>query len=369
MLRIFIVVLAAAYLYRVYCKTKILSLLLIFGWGTWCSGQAPLFTQYFQQPVYMNPAFQGLMQGSWRAQVAYRKQFAAILGAAAFKTTSASVDFRIPVLNDGFIAPAILLLQDGSNGSGSYRMNQGMTGLAYHLALNKGGRGQAHQYLSAGFQAGIRQYRLNPDGLWFSSQVVGGRPDLNLPANDPFTNTALNSNLLLDANAGLSYTAAWSETKSFYAGIALGHPHSPQIAWADQRIQVLTPRWSAQIGGEIPLGRDYSLLPSAYGWLQNAGYTFQTGTQIRVTRFDLNEIALRAGLWTRISHHANKNFLSDALLGTVAFEYNEWMLGLSYDLTWSLLREGTNGRGAFELTLQYQAKPAERREKVLCPKF
>ncbi|MBL7828162.1 MAG: type IX secretion system membrane protein PorP/SprF, partial [Saprospiraceae bacterium] len=82
----------------------------------------------------------------------------------------------------------------------------------------------------------------------------------------------------------------------------------------------------------------------------------------------LNELALRAGAWTRIGNKLDKGFQADAVTIVGMLELNRWALGLSYDITVSQLTRANNARGAFEVSLSYY-HPGERRSRVRCPNF
>ena len=61
----------------------------------------------------------------------------------------------------------------------------------------------------------------------------------------------------------------------------------------------------------------------------------------------------------------------DALLFTAAIDYDNWNLGLSYDVNFSELQTASNRRGGLEISVTYIFKkyvPNLRRYKV-CPTF
>ena len=89
---------------------------------------------------------------------------------------------------------------------------------------------------------------------------------------------------------------------------------------------------------------------------------------IRYSNNDLNELALRAGAWTRVVNKLDKGVQVDAVTIVAMLELNRWMLGLSYDLTVSSLTRANNSRGAFEISMTY-FHPEHRRSKVTCPRF
>ena len=92
------------------------------------------------------------------------------------------------------------------------------------------------------------------------------------------------------------------------------------------------------------------------------------GLNLRYSNNDLNELALRFGAWGRLGNSLDSGMQMDAVTAVAMLELNRWMLGLSYDITVSSLMQANNSRGAFEISMTY-FHPAERRSRVVCPKF
>jgi hypothetical protein len=101
---------------------------------------------------------------------------------------------------------------------------------------------------------------------------------------------------------------------------------------------------------------------------QGPAFETNAGMNIRYSNNDLNELALRFGMWARLGNKLDQGMQMDALVLVTMLEFNRWMLGLSYDVTVSQLTQANNSRGAFELSLTY-FHPEQRRVRVQCPKF
>lgn len=101
---------------------------------------------------------------------------------------------------------------------------------------------------------------------------------------------------------------------------------------------------------------------------QGPAFESAFGLNARYSNNDRNELALRLGAWARLGNRLDSGLQMDAVTVVAMLELERWMLGLSYDVTVSSLTLANNSRGAFELSLTY-FHPAERRRRVVCPRF
>ena len=92
------------------------------------------------------------------------------------------------------------------------------------------------------------------------------------------------------------------------------------------------------------------------------------GANFRYTNRDWREVAIRAGGWTHFSNQLDSGVGMDAIVATTVLEMERWNIGLSYDITTSVLATANNSRGAFEVSFIY-TQPARSRTNVTCPKF
>ena len=109
-------------------------------------------------------------------------------------------------------------------------------------------------------------------------------------------------------------------------------------------------------------------MPNAAFHVQGPSRMFIPGAQFRYTRKDWKEIALRAGVFTRIVR-STEGISNDALVFSSLFEYQDFILGLSYDVSTSNIALANSGRGSFELSLQYKSPNTRYRNPLKCPKF
>jgi len=330
------------------------------------TAQDPRFSQYYASPWNLNPAMTGVFNGRWRVTANYRDQWGSIVAPVPFRTYAVAADARFHVAGDDYAAFGIGAMHDEA-GTARFTQNKIHLGGAFLKQLSGGPR-KADHYLSAGAQLGFGQHAIDWNRLWFSRQFdsASERPDLT--ASNGENMASASSDLYLDFNAGLLWYVLFDNDGFFYAGGAMHHLNRPDISVLEGGSETLYSRWSAHLGGQLPVSHNLALCPGALVMRQGPAFETDFGLNLRYSNNDLNELALRAGAWGRIGNKLDKGLIADAVTIVAMLELNRWMLGMSYDITVSSLAQANNSRGAFEISLTY-FHPAERRERVVCPKL
>jgi type IX secretion system PorP/SprF family membrane protein len=328
--------------------------------------QDPRFSQYYASQYNLNPALVGVFNGQCRTTLNYRDQWNSVLSGQPFRTYSVSGEYRRALASDDYVAFGIGAMHD-EVGVARYQQNKGSLGFSFLKKL-AGGRNRADHYLSAGAQLGFGQNSIDWSNLWFSRQynAISEEPDYGAGNGENFGNN--NTPLYADFNAGLLWYTVMENDGWFYIGAAGHHLNQPNISLRQQTSSALYRRWSGHLGGQFPVSEVMSILPAAQVMLQGPSFEADLGFNIRYSNNDLNELALRAGVWSRLGNRLDKGIHSDAITVVTMLELERVMVGLSYDLTISSLRRANNSRGAFEVSLTY-FHPERRRSKVTCPRF
>ena len=335
--------------------------------------QDPHFSQFYNAPLQMNPAYAGVFQGSWRAGVNYRSQWASVLESNPYRTVAANYDAKIQVSRDDNMGVSFSMLNDQA-GPSNFSQFKGHLGASYQKKVNGGGRNrrsQNDQYIVAGFQIGAGQFRVNTNNLWFTSQYDEKRVSVDLNAASGETFGEATSNIYADLNAGLLWYMIFDDNKSVYVGGSINHANAPNIRFngSSSEADILRWRFVGQVGAELPFTEQLSILPAFVVQTQGVSQQFMTGANLRYNARDWREVALRTGLWTRIANNKEKGKFADAIIITSILEMEKLNIGLSYDINISNLNVATNYRGAFEVSIQYVQPPARRKGKVVCPRF
>jgi type IX secretion system PorP/SprF family membrane protein len=292
----------------------------------------PHFTQYYAYPVWLNPALTGAIDGEWRITGNYRKQLPAALD--PYTTQGLTMDIALP---SGFGVGLTLLNQTAV--SSSYQYTSGYFSLSYLAQLSE------YKMLSAGFQLGMLNRRIDPNKFQFGNQfnpVIGYDP--SLPNNEIFAYRSASS---VDGGVGLMYFDADPSKKyNPFIGVSLFHPTQPVNRFLsgsdDSKIPM---RYLIHGGVRLQLSEKADLIP-------HAAYIRQGKADETIAGFTLNlklekEKELILGSVYR---------LNDAVAPSLGLRFGSLMVGLSYDISVSQYKTVASSNSGYELSVSFVHK-------------
>src|SRR5438067_1351973 len=119
---------------QLYVKRLIAMLLLVSVAGTMqLAAQDIHFSQFFEAPLYRNPALAGVVNADVRVQTVYRSQWNSV--ANAYHTTSVNAEYKLPVSGDDFLTLGMQIFHDKS-GTTSLTTTHILPALNYHKSLS-----------------------------------------------------------------------------------------------------------------------------------------------------------------------------------------------------------------------------------------
>ncbi len=327
------------------------------------------FTQFYASPLTLNPALAGSFSGTYRMSLIYRDQWRSAL-VNPFSTYSAAIDYRTPlrfkkrVLKD-HIGVGVLFYNDRVPEVGFYHNQINLVG-AYHKSLNH----RKNEFLTLGIQWGFNQRNINYENLSFNDEF-NGTDGYTLPGRETLPQ---NNFAFTDLAAGINYTYAPDRSIGFYAGAAMHHISEPQLSFyqfeenpqfdVDNR---LYRKYTAHVGLKIPMGERVQMLPRALVYSQGPHMAVNAGTNFRFLVSDISGTAIHLGAWARPAKDDQGAMRLDAVITMAGLEYQNFLLGFSYDATVSYWTTAGRRTGAFELSIAYLG--AFQNETVLCPRF
>jgi type IX secretion system PorP/SprF family membrane protein len=328
--------------------------------------QDPLFNQYYNAPLHTNPALTGAFNGKWRAGINYRTNWHLPTDGHPYNTIGASYDMRFKAFNRDVFALGFNMMRDVAG-----RYDFSITRLhlnGSYLKQLAGYYQDFDSYLAIGFQAGFGQHILGSNNFWFHDQfnATSFTPDMGAPTAGPIG--ADQSDLYLNANIGLLWYTVFDEQTSIYAGASYFHLNQPDIGIIGDQSVPLDPRYLFHTGGEFPLSESASLLPSVYITQQASFTQILPGFNFRYNSKYFRELALRAGVWARFANSV-EGLNNESIIPSIMFEYESWLIGLSYEINLTGITAVNNGRGAFELSVYYVDRDVNFRQAAKCPKF
>jgi len=310
----------------------LLTVLIVSGFWETLSAQDPQFTQFYANPLYLNPAFAGTARCP-RICMNYRNQWPNLSG--TFVTYSASYDQHIDAISGGL---GLLVTQDDA-GRGTLKTTSASLIYSYHLPVTR------EFSIKAGLQAGFFQKALDRNKLNFGDMI------------DPRRGFVWNTNELIPSQnkTNLDFSAGiLGFSKRYFIGFAANHITQPDEGLLGP--SKLPVKFTGHAGAMIPLSKDRETFISPNVLFQqqqnfsqlNLGVYFVKGSFV-------------GGLWYRNQ---------DAFIVLLGLQTDHFKVGYSYDVTISKLASNTAGSHEVSLQIQFECKPKKKKYRTIsCPSF
>ncbi|WP_293790190.1 PorP/SprF family type IX secretion system membrane protein [uncultured Pedobacter sp.] len=305
----------------------------------------PHFSQYYANPLYLNPALTGVIDGDYRATVNFKQQWSALN--SSFLTGGASFDMA-PKKNFAFGA-TILNQRAGELDfnylsalvSGSYRLRFGTEGL---------------QMFSFGLQAGIINRSFDFSQARFGNQFnpITGY-DGGMMSGETLSSQ---SSLVPDVNAGIMFfDGDPNKNINVFLGASAAHLTRPmdRFSGTNSRIPI---RFTAHGGARIRASELLDIVP-------NAMFMYQGNT---------DEVLL--GAYAQLNVNPSANILfggnyrnKDAAIAFVGLQLKNMVFGLSYDVNTSSFNRASNSNGGLELSISLIGRNGIIGPNFFCPRL
>jgi|TARA_B110001454_G_scaffold178019_1_gene170705 type IX secretion system PorP/SprF family membrane protein len=306
--------------------------------------QDPIFTQFYSNPVYLNPAFSGTHHCP-RIVSNYRNQWPNFSG--DFITTSISYDQYVDALKGGF---GVILMSDQI--AKTLNSNEASLSYSYHQHITR------KFTVNFALQGTYIQKSVNQSNLTFGD-MIHPRRGFVFSTADVIKAAPVN---LFDFSAGI---LGYSDR--FYIGFATHHLTEPKISLVEAISPGSSPqsylnrRYTAHMGTEITLGsksvyseENETLSPSVLFVKQgdyqqlNVGLYYKKGNYV-------------VGAWYRDL---------DSFIITLGLDTKILRMGYSYDLTTSQLGTYSGGSHEISLALKLYCAPKKKKFRTMsCPAF
>ena len=310
---------------------RILFPLLLFCGKLWA--QDPIFTQFYANPLYLNPAFAGSARCP-RFILNYRNQWPGIQG--TYVTYSASFDRHVDAIQGGF---GLLATSDNA-GAGVLKTTNFSAVYSYLLTVNR------HFSMRFGFQATYFQKSIDWSKLTFGDMIDARRGFIY----DTQEEQKLKSKSNVDFSAGvLGYS------KNYFFGFAAHHITQPDEGLIGT--SKLPVKFTAHAGAIVPVGdkgNQTSVSPNILYQQQQNFHQLNLGLYVNKWPFVM-------GLWYRTE---------DAAILLIGVQQHKFKIGYSYDVTISKLSNVTYGSHELSFALQLECKPTKKKFRGdSCPSF
>ena len=339
--------------------------------------QDPHFTQFSDAPMLVNPANTGFYKGMYRFTGNFRNQWdyrfindnSVHAGNTGYTTFAGGYDMSIKLGKNtqDMVGIGVQLLTDRA-GEVALTSTFGQVNIAYWKKLDP----NKTRYLTAGFTIGFEQRKIDYSNLQLPDQYNPSDPftpyqPLNLPVN--------NSYLYADFGMGLKYFGVLKKKKIINVGFAIAHINQPKNSFffglpSDQ----LYRKYTLHAGMRFPLAHRIELAPTILFLSQGSWYEMDEGAYVRfmLTEVKSKELmAYNVGIWFRQANQTS-GLLVDAINLSNKLEFNQYSIGISYDLNVSKLTSTTKLKGGVELSISYQGgldASLGNKKRPICPVF
>ncbi|MDG1849263.1 MAG: type IX secretion system membrane protein PorP/SprF [Flavobacteriales bacterium] len=307
--------------------------------------QDPAFSQFYGNPLYLNPAMTGSANCP-RISLHHRNQWPNIK--SSFVTNSISYDRHLNELKGG----VGLQIVNDIEGEGALKNTQVSLLYSYQLQISR------KFNIVTGIQASYQQRALDKSKLQFGDQIDPSYGFV-LPTKENVSEFADNVGYADIALGVMAYS------KKYFAGIAIHHLTEPEDAFI--ATSNLPRRFTLHAGTNFSVGksRNLGLTTDEPYVTPNILYMSQNGARQLNIGMSLTNQSLSGGLYFR-----NNFSNSDALLLVLGYTAGGIRVGYSYDYTISELMGSSGGAHEVSLTIQLDCQDKRKKLKAIkCPKF
>jgi type IX secretion system PorP/SprF family membrane protein len=311
------------------------------------------YSQFNSSPHNLNPGQTGLFDGDWRFVGNYRSQWSAI--PVPYKTFSLAADTRLKTKLEKDVPGVGLQINNDKSGDSRFSTTQIFLSGSYIKKLTS----DSTHFLSLGIQPGITTKSFDVNALTFDNQYDGDQYDPALTSGENFAKTRIT---YLDMGAGLAYLWRKNNRMKVNFGVSAFHLNRPKQSFFNNDDIRLDVKTTVSGIGQIPVRPKLDVLPSFMYQRQGKFHETLLGLFGKYYLKPINgtETAVSLGAFYRVK---------DAFILAAGMDYRNFNVGISYDVNTSKLREATNRRGGFEISIIYIFKkivPFVAKKRV-CP--
>lgn len=293
------------------------------------------FSQFNATPTYLNPANSGLFDGDYRIMGTYRNQYKNIT--VGYNSINMGIDTRFKIKKQ--LIGVGLLINTDKAGDSRYGGNRLAIALSYIKQITK----DSTQFIAFGFQPGIASRGLNSNALTFDTQYDGDVYNQQQASGESFDKTNF---MFLDMALGITWYMKKSKRNSAIVGI--GYQHFSKLKKTFITGNSVTLSSALNLHGSVTkqLNSTLDIIPEVLYSHQNKFNEVVAGARLKywLGSNGVSDRAIYAGLYYRVA---------DAFITSVAMDYNNFTVGLSYDFTLSPLKTANRVRGGTEVSIIY----------------
>lgn len=304
----------------------------------------PHFSQYYANPLWLNPGLTGVIDGDYRVSINAKEQWGSV--SSAYTTAGASFDVA-PVKNLSF--GGMILNQNA--GDIGFNYLSALASAAYRIRFGSAGL----DMVNFGVQAGILNKSFDISKITLGSQFDGNVFNGNMPFNESFGST---NTLVPDVNAGVMYFDGNGDKRvNAFLGGSANHLTRPvdRFLGSDIRVPI---RFTGHGGARVKAGEVLDITPNALYMKQ--GNATETSVGAYAQYYINPETDLLFG--------GNYRF-DDASIIFLGMHLKNVSVGVSYDFNVSTLNRATGSKGGLELSVSFTSRGKVSGPNFYCPRL
>ena len=308
------------------------------------------YSQYNYSPLNLGGVATTLMDADFRVAANNRKQWNSVT--VPYQTFSIGAEEKLKYFGEKFenFTGGLLINQDKA-GDGAFRTLNCYFSIAYQYQLSK----DSNSWIAVSVSPGFTQKSIDFNKLTFDKQYIGDLFNPMAPTGENPDNTNLS---YFDAGGSVLFHQI-KEQQHFYAIYQIRHINRAQQNFYSAFTYKQAVHHQVVIGDIIQSSNGLTYLPSMSFSKQNKFVEVVFGSEVILPSSNKNQ-SIVGGLHYRVK---------DAIIPSVALNYNKFRIGFSYDINLSSLRTASNRRGGAEISIIYQTLQikAQPQRKTICP--
>lgn len=311
------------------------------------------FSQFFETPLYRNPALAGIVNADVRVQGVFRSQWNSITN--AYKTTSLNAEYKLPVGVDDYMTVGVQLFHDKA-GTTNLTTTQFLPAINYHKSLSD----EKSVYLSVGFMGGLVQRRVDRSLMTTNSTYEGH--------GDGESDQLQNQYSYFDGSTGISLNTQITDNPEnmLVLGAAYHHFTKPKNSFFNNETIAVPSKMVFSADAKLAVGEQFTTTIHNDFLTQGPYREVISGALVgyKIGAYsDEPDAIVRMGGFYR---------WGDSFIPVVQLDYRPFSVSLSYDVNMSKLRSASFGKGGYELGVTYAGfldREYSSANATKCPRF
>ena len=320
------------------------------------------FTQFFTNPLILNPAQTGNYEGNYRVGFNFKAQWPFAISNTIYNyhTESPYIDlsFGERKLKSAWFGLGTNFVNDQAGDGRLMYRRFGLSG-AYHQAFDKD-----HRYVlsaGAGFSYIIRSVDFSR--FYFNNQWVDDNGfDVSLPNNEPVQRENFQ---MLDLGAGINLGAHVHDQVKLDFGFSMLHLTRPKHSFLGTT-ERLGLRYQASAGVTYSVNERISIVVNGYYGYEKKAQEIVAGVMLGYGFYQRKISSADNTLYFGLYYRGK-----DALAPLAGYQFKTTRILLSYDVTLSRLVSASKANGGPEISLVHTGSFFQHfgNRKVYCPSF